>query len=74
MALARVNGCQEETKVSARQCKKLKQSLDTLIGAYREGEKSVLAALFRFPYLVDFYGEALVSDTDGFLLGLPRCS
>jgi hypothetical protein len=72
VALARVNACQEETKVSARQCKKLKQSLDTLIGAYREGDKSVLAALFRFPYLVDFYGEALLSDTDGFLSALAK--
>ena len=71
-ALARVNACEGAMKVSARQCKKLKQSLDTMIGAYRAGDKSVLATLFRFPYLIDFYGEALLSDTDGFLSALAK--
>lgn len=41
---------------------------------YRQGDKTVLPALLRITYLTDFYGEAQVSDRDGFLNAVSQLS
>lgn len=71
-ALDRINTCLRRNEVSSRQCKKLNENVETLVDVYRGGDKSVLPTLFRFTYLTDFYGEALLSDPDGFLTTAAR--
>jgi hypothetical protein len=41
---------------------------------YRQGDKTVLPTLLRITYLTDFYGEALVSDPNGFLNAASQLS
>jgi hypothetical protein len=71
-ALEGINACLRRNEASSRKCKKLNENVETLVDVYRAGDKSVLPTLFRFTYLTDFYGDALLSDPDGFLGGLAR--
>lgn len=71
-ALERIQACLRRNEVSSRECKHLNQDVETLVGVYRAGDKSVLPTLFRFTYLTDFYDEALLSDPDGFLTSMTH--
>ena len=66
-ALEGIKACLHRNEVASRECKHLNQNVETLVEVYRSGDKSVLPTLFRFTYLTDFYGEALLSDPEGFL-------
>jgi hypothetical protein len=57
----------QRNEVSSRECRKLNTNVETLIEVYKQGDKTVLPTLFRFTYLTDFYGDALLADPDGFL-------
>ena len=69
-ALETINACLRSNEVSSRQCKKLKENVETLVEVYRGGDKTVLPTLFRFAYLTDFYDDALLADPDGFLTAM----
>ena len=71
-ALNAINSCIQRNEVSSRQCRKLNANVETLVEVYRQGDKSVLPTLFRFTYLTDFYGDALLHDRDDFLSALNR--
>ncbi len=71
-ALKRINACLRRDEVSSRECKDLNENVQTLVDVYKSGDKTVLPILFRFTYLTDFYGEALLSDTDGFLAAMAQ--
>jgi len=71
-ALKRIAACLRPNGVSSRQCKNLNENVETLVGVYRGGDKTVLQTLLRFTYLTDFYGEALLSDPDSFLAAMTR--
>jgi hypothetical protein len=71
-ALHRIESCLRLNDVSGRRCKHLKQDVQGLVDLYRAGDKSVLPTLFRFTYLTDFYDEALLSDTAGFLFAMAQ--
>ncbi len=60
-ALEGIEACLRRNEVASRECKHLKQNVETLVEVYRSGDKSVLPTLFRFTYLTDFYDEALLS-------------
>jgi len=66
-ALRGIEVCFRRNEVSSRECKNLNKDVETLVALYRQGDKTVLPTLLQFTYLTDFYGEALVSDPDGFL-------
>jgi len=72
--LAKVNACIRRNEVSSRQCRKLDEHLKTLIEVYQGGDKSVLPTLFRFTYLTDFYGDALIADPYTFLTNMAQLS
>ena len=69
-ALNKANACLIRNEMSSRQCKNQNQNIQILVDVYRDGDKSVLPTLFRFPYLTDFYDEALLSDPEGFLAAM----
>jgi hypothetical protein len=69
-ALQEIHSCLKSNNVSSRQCKGLNANVQALVEVYRNGDKSVLPTLFMFPYLTDFYGDALLSDAEGFLTAL----
>jgi hypothetical protein len=71
-ALEGIRACLHRSAVSSDECKHLNQDVETLVEAYRSGDKSVLPTLFRFTFLTDFYDEALLSDPDGFLAALAQ--
>jgi hypothetical protein len=71
-ALEGIKVCLHRNEVSRRECKHLNQDVETLVDAYRGGDKSVLPTLFRFTYLTDFYDEALLSDPEGFLTAMAQ--
>ena len=73
-ALEGKEACLRRNEVASRECKHLKQNVETLVEVYRSGDKSVLPTLFRFTYLTDFYDEALLSDPDGFLTAMTQLS
>jgi hypothetical protein len=73
-ALEGIKACLRTNKASGRECKHLNQDVSTLVEVYRGGDKSVLPTLFQFPYLTDFYDEALLSDPDGFLMAMTHLS
>jgi hypothetical protein len=73
-ALKGIDACLRRNEVSSRECKHLNQDVETLVEVYRGGDKSVLPTLFRFTYLTDFYDEALLSDSDGFLTAMTQLS
>jgi hypothetical protein len=71
-ALKRIDACLRRNEVSSRECKHLNEDVETLVGVYKGGDKTVLPTLFRFTYLTDFYGQALLSDPDSFLTAMAR--
>jgi len=71
-ALKSINTCMQRNEVSSRKCRNLNANVETLVEVYKQGDKSVLSTLFRFTYLTDFYGEALLADPDGFLGALSQ--
>jgi hypothetical protein len=73
-ALKGIEACLHRNEVSSRECKHLNQEVETLVEAYRDGDKTVLPTLFRFTYLTDFYDEALLSDPEGFLTAMTHLS
>jgi hypothetical protein len=73
-ALRRIRACLRRNEVSSRECKYLNEDVETLVGIYRNGDKTVLSTLFQFTYLTDFYDEALFSDPDGFLTAMAQLS
>jgi hypothetical protein len=66
-ALAQIHKCRERNEVSSRACRKLAESIADLEDVYRSGDKTVLRTLFTFPYLTEFYGDALLSDPERFV-------
>jgi hypothetical protein len=73
-ALEGIKACFRRNEVASRECKHLNRDVEILVEVYRGGDKSVLATLFRFTYLTDFYDEALLSDPDGFLTAMTHLS
>ena len=71
-ALKATNACIQRNEVSSRECKKLNANVQTLVEVYKQGDKTVLPTLFKFTYLTDFYGDALLADPDGFLTEMRR--
>jgi len=71
-ALKAINLCIRRNEVSSRECRKLNANVETLVEVYQQGDKSVLPTLFKFPYLTDFYGKALLNDPDGFLTAMSQ--
>jgi len=71
-ALKAVNACIRRNEVSSRECKKLNANLQTLIDVYNHGDKTVLPILFKFTYLTEFYGDALLSDPEWFLTAMSE--
>src|SRR5215469_4599769 len=69
-ALKAINACIERNEASSRECRKLNENVETLAEIYKQGDKSVLPTLFRFTYLTDFYGDALLGDPKRFLSAL----
>jgi hypothetical protein len=66
-ALKAINACIKRNEVSSRECRKLNANVEALIEVYKQGDKTVLPTLFKFTYLTDFYGDALLAEPDGFL-------
>lgn len=65
-ALRAINACaQRQGRNSA--CKKLNANVQTLVEVYKQGDRTVLPTLFKFTYLTDFYGDALLADAAHFL-------
>ena len=71
-ALKAINGCIQRNEVSSRECRKLNANVQTLVEIYKQGDKTVLPVLFKFTYLTDFYGDALLNDPDGFLAAMSQ--
>ena len=71
-ALKAVDACVQRNEVSSRECKKLNANVRTLVNVYKQGDKTVLPTLFKFTYLTDFYGDALLADPDGFITEMSR--
>ena len=71
-ALKAITSCIQRNEVSSRGCRKLNANVETLVEVYKQGDKTVLPTLFKFTYLTDFYGEALLSDPDGFLTAMSQ--
>lgn len=69
-ALRAIHSCLQQESVSSRQCRKLNANLQILEEAFRQGDRLVLLTLFKFPYLTDFFGDALLADPVGFLTQL----
>lgn len=70
VALLEIQSCLKNSDEPARQCKNLDANIRTLQEAYRGGDKFLLTTLFKFPYLAEFFGDALVADPEGFLTAL----
>jgi len=71
-ALEAINSCVKRNEVASRECRKLNENIATLVDIYNRGDKSVLPTLFRFTYLTDFYGSALLHDPNYFLSALNK--
>jgi len=71
-ALKAINACIQRNEASSRECKKIDANVQTVVEVYKQGDKTVLPTLFKFTYLTDFYGEALLADPDGFLTEMGR--
>jgi len=71
-ALRGIEACLRSNEVSSRECKGFNKHCATLVDLYRQGDKTVLPTLLQFPYLTDFYGEALISDPDAFLTAVSH--
>jgi hypothetical protein len=71
-ALKGIEACKRRNEASSRECKSLNKNIQTLVDVYRQGDKTVLPTLLHFTYLSDFFGEALISDPDGFLIEVSQ--
>jgi hypothetical protein len=71
-ALKAINACIKRNEVSGRECKKLDANVQILVEAYKQGDKTILPTLFKFTYLTDFYGDALLAGPDNFLTEMSR--
>jgi hypothetical protein len=71
-ALKAINACLQRNEVASRECKNINANVQTVVEVYKQGDKTVLPTLFKFTYLTDFYGEALLADPDGFLTEMNR--
>lgn len=71
-ALKAINACLQRNEVASRECKNINANVQTAVEVYKQGDKTVLPTLFKFTYLTDFYGEALLADPDGFLTEMNR--
>ena len=71
-ALKAIDACEKSNKVQSHLCKKLNANLQTLIDVYKEGDKTVWPTLFKFTYLTDFYGDAVLADPNGFLSAMGQ--
>lgn len=71
-AIKGIEVCLKRNEASSRECKNMNTDIQTLMDVYRQGDKTVLPMLVRFVYLNDFFGEALLGDTNGFLSTLSR--
>jgi hypothetical protein len=71
-AIKAINACIQRNEVSSRECRKLNANVETLVDVYQQGDKTVLPTLLKFTYLTDFYGDALLSDPDGFLTAMSQ--
>jgi hypothetical protein len=71
-AVKAINACMQRNEMSSRECRKLNANVETLVEVYKQGDKTVLPTLFKFTYLTDFYGEALLNDPDGFLTEMSQ--
>lgn len=71
-ALNQIQACLRRNEVSSRECRKLNSAVEALVDVYQQGDKSVLPTLLKFTYLTRFYGDALLSDRDGFLTAASR--
>lgn len=73
-ALREIHACLQDNEVSNHQCKRLNANVQLLVDIYRQGDKTVLPTLFMFPYLTNFFGDALLNDPAGFLTTLSSLS
>src|SRR5581483_5335852 len=73
-AVTNIEVCLRTNDVSSRECKRMNQSIATLISEYNAGDKSVLATLLRFPHLTKFLDQALLADPQGFLTAVAELS
>jgi hypothetical protein len=71
-ALKAINACIQRNEASSRECKKVNANVQTVVEVYNQGDQTVLPTLFKFTYLTDFYGEALLADPDCFLTEMGR--
>jgi len=71
-ALRAIEACERRNEVSSRECKGFNKHLQTLQDVYSQGDKSVLPTLLRYPYLTDFFDQALISDPDAFLTAVSH--
>jgi hypothetical protein len=69
-----IETCLRHGGVSSWSCRHQNENIKALTDIYRQGDKTVLPTLLRITYLTDFYGEALVSDPDGFLNAASQLS
>lgn len=66
-AVTNIEVCLRTNDVFSRECKRVNQSIGTLISEYNAGDKSVLPTLLRFPHLTKFLDAALLDDPQTFL-------
>jgi hypothetical protein len=66
-AIARIESCLRRWDSSNRACSDPNANIGVLIGAYKNGDKSVLPEILKFSYLTNFFGDALLSDPNSFL-------
>lgn len=71
-ALEGIEACTKRNKVPSRECKNQNKNVQTLVDVYRQGDKTALPTLLQFTYLNEFFDEALVGDTQGFLLAVSH--
>ena len=69
-----IETCLRHRGVSSWSCRHQNENIKALTDIYWQGDKTVLPTLLRVTYLTDFYGEALVSDPDGFLNATAQLS
>ena len=71
-ALKNINACLQRNEMSSRECKNINANVEALTLIYSAGDKTVLPALFKFTYLTNFFDDALIADTEGFLTALAE--
>lgn len=71
-AIAAIQKCLHSKNVASRQCKDIKENIQTLRDVYHQGDKTVLPALLQYSYPDDFNREAFLADPDEFLTTLSQ--